>query len=120
MYKAWDATHPRLAVFLIGMWSVLNCTFGASVTGEALHYAFGLPPSQGVPLLGAFFAAHAYGWYYFHEVEQRSAKGELTWTSTVVVGLYWIANAYLTNLKPAAIGCEHWACLAPHGPKEEL
>ena len=120
VYEVWDATHPKMTVFMIGMWSVLNCTFGASVTGEILHVAFGLPPSQGIPLLAVFFGAHAFGWYYFHHVEKRTTKGQMTWTTTVIVALYWIANAYLTNPGPASIGCEHWTCLAPHGPKEEL
>ena len=117
IYQHFDAHRPKLTVFLIGIWSIVNCTFGACVYGEfAYNFVFHRPPWQSVPLLTGFLAAHQYATYYFHAVEKRSAQCEWTLASKTTVGLYWIVTLLLVNMNPAAIGCEHWLCVSPHPP----
>ena len=120
IYQQLDARRPKLTVFLIGLWSTVNCTLSACVYGEfAYNFVFHRPPWQSVPLLAGFLAAHQYATYYFHAVEKRSAKCEWTWASKATVGLYWLVTLLLFNPKPAPIGCEHWSCVSPHPPSLE-
>ena len=116
IYNLFDATHPRLTVFLIGIWSIANCLFGACVDREFAFFAYGLPLWQCAPLLIVFFTSHAGVTYYLTHVERRTYRGEMTWTVKGIIAFYWIACALLFNAKPTSMGCEHWTCIWPHPP----
>ena len=117
IYQLFDATHPKWTVALITLLTITNCTFGACVYGEVAAFAYSLPWWHGLPLLAVFFGAHQFATYYLHHIETRTVKGEWTWASKGIVGLYWLVTALVFNPRPASIGCEHWVCIWPHPPR---
>jgi len=116
IYELFDEERPNLTVFLIGIWSIANCLFGACVDREFLYFAYGRPLWQCVALLALYWGGNTAATYYFTHVEKRAHKGEFTWASKAVVASYWLVTAFSFNLCPAVIGCEHWLCIWPHPP----
>ena len=116
IYENFDKERPKLAVFLIGVWSIFNCLFGACVDREIIHVALTHPLGQCAALLAAYWGANVLATHYFLHVEKRAYKGQMTWAVWAVMAVYWSVFAFTFTTRPAAIGCEHWLCVWPHPP----
>jgi hypothetical protein len=114
IYSHLDADRPRLTVFLIGIWSIVNCLFGACVDREFSTFAYDLPIWQLIPLISLWFGAHSMMTYYLTHVQKRSFRGEMTWLVKGYMAAYWLVALLLFNPHPASIGCEHWLCIWKH------
>ena len=71
IYENFDKERPKLAVFLIGVWSIFSCLFGACVDREIIHVALAHPLGQCAALLAAYWGANVLATHYFLHVEKR-------------------------------------------------